>query len=93
MAPKKDLAALRAREAEMAARVAGKRKRPAAPHVDDMELWLLKRGVCEDPVNTGARTVVVAPIQTPVGVVLEGISLSASILRWLYQCLTCNPSF
>ena len=65
MAPKKDLVALKVKEATMAAWVTGKRKRPAAIPAKRQELHRLKRGSCQDPVTMAVRVAEVVSTRAP----------------------------
>ena len=55
MAPKKDLAVLKVKEAAMAAQAVGKRKRLATILAEDPELYRLKSGPRQDPGVVAAR--------------------------------------
>ena len=61
MALKKDLIALKAKEATIAAQAVGKRKRLAALLAKGQQLQRLNRGPCQDPGAIVAHAVKVAP--------------------------------
>ena len=72
MAPKKNLADLKTKEAELAARFTGKRKRAEDPATWGADLRRLKKGP-KDPV--AAKTVEVVAQATPGKTIPEGIPL------------------
>ena len=57
MAPKKNLADLKAREAELAARFTGKRKRAEDPTARETELRHLKKGPRDPPAAKAVEAV------------------------------------
>ena len=73
MAPKKDLAALKAEEVTLAAQALGKRKRPTTVVAEDQKLLRLRRGLHKDPAVVTGRVKTAAPQPVPTRDILAGI--------------------